>query len=183
MHTGSSTCSVHRHLKHSHTAVYTRLLDDSLTGYKRYACHCQHTRAKPSGLYRAVLYNDVRAHWTLLGGHLVLLPRSCTPENMPSTNFATRVPSGDAVQQCMGGGSVRAGPKNRGAAPQPPRQGTLLRLTYLTGLRSQCPKAWLQVLHRAVQHPCAVPYDPLTKRFSITTPCALCVLLPCNIRT
>jgi hypothetical protein len=49
---------------------------------------------------------------------------------------------------------------------QPPTHGTLLQLTYPTGPRRQCPKAWLEVLHRAAQHPCAIQYDPLTKQIS-----------------
>jgi hypothetical protein len=86
---------------------------------------------------------------------------------IPDTRAAPVGLTSGAVRQCMGGGSRKGGPVTGGAAPQPPTHGTLLQLTYPTGRRRQCPKAWLEVLHRAAQHPCAIQYDPLTKQFSV----------------
>ena len=101
---GSSTCSMHRHMKYAHTGVYTRFLDDGLTGYKRHVYHCRHTGAKPSGIYRAVLRSNAHAHYALLDRYLVLVPRSYNPDNVPSTTSAAPgVLTGHAKADAEGG--------------------------------------------------------------------------------
>ena len=73
---GSSTCSMHRHLCKAHTAVFVRMLDDSLTGYRRHVHYRKLSGARPSGLYRTVLHSSAHAHYALLDRYPVLPPHS-----------------------------------------------------------------------------------------------------------
>ena len=181
---GSNTCSMHKHMKYAHSGVYTRFLDDGLTGYKRHVYHCRHTGAKPSGIYRAMLHSNAHAHYALLDRYPVLVPRSGNPENEPSTIAASYVLT-SAAQQCTGGGSSRKrGPTAGGTtAPQPPVQGTLLQLSYPRGHEvSARGHGWMCCIVLPSTHaPSSTTTRPSNSQS--TTPCVKHALLPCSIHT